>query len=88
MEEENVCSPCHVAVQGIISHIDGLLEKMDALKVMDGAKKTETTIKGFTYTRGELVNKIGRHKRWIKENEDRFYECCKTGVLPSPKIVD
>ena len=88
MEEENICSPCHIAVQGIISHINGLFEKTDALKDMDNTKKNEITIKGFIYTRDQLKSKIERHKRWIKENEDRFYECCKTGILPSPKIVD
>lgn len=82
------CKPCNMAVTGIMTHVDGLIEKMDALVELETFRLQQVEIHGFTYTRRELEERIKRHKRWIQEDARRYDECCKTGILPSPKISD
>lgn len=82
------CKPCDLAVTEILTHVDGLIEKMNALVELETFKVQQVKIHGFTYTRVELEKRINRHKRRIKENADRYSQCCKTGILPSAKISD
>lgn len=83
---DDKCKPCSTAVTGIMTHINGLIEKSDALIKLETLRIEQTEIYGFTYTRRELEIVIDRHKKWIEENYRRYDECCKTGILPSPKI--
>lgn len=69
---------CNIPVLKLILDTRKLIESTDHLRSMDTQRSDEIKMRGFTYTRQELIKKIDRQKVKITEDQNRYFNCCKT----------